>query len=416
MEFFLHLTIVAVLLITTGILVTWSYFLVYMLISFKKSPKLQQFGEPSIRRYPRVSVVVPARNEEKYIATCIDSLVKQDYPNFEIILIDDSSEDGTWRIMQYYAEKYKGLITALQAGFKPNGWVGKNWACYQGYLHCKGDLLLFTDADTYYSVSSMKLAEQYLWLQHADAVTVIPRLICKDLWTRITLPMLSVFLHTRFSALRVNNPRAKIGYFFGSFYLITRSSYEAVGTHRIVRKELVEDGALGSELKRKRFMIRMVRGESYIAAVWARDFNTLWHGLRRLIIPLYFQNKKATILMTVATIFLLLEPFILLPLSVWLYFSLPLLFQKYSIANSIHILLTFLATICILSVILIFVCNAVQSKLGVFQSSLYALFCPLAASIITSSFISSLYDARKGGTVTWRGRRYDMTKYTNAIQ
>jgi hypothetical protein len=207
----------------------------------------------------------------------------------------------------------------------------------------------------------------------------------------------------------VNNPRTKIGYFFGSFYLITRSSYEAVGTHRIVRQELVEDGALGSELKRKRFLIRMVRGESYVAAVWARDFNTLWHGLRRLIIPLYFQNKNATILMTVAVIFLLLEPFILLP-------SLPLLFQKYSTANSLHILLTVLATICILSVILIFVCNAVQSKLGVFQSSLYALCCPLAASIITSSFISSLYDARKGGAVTWRGRRYDMTKYTNTIQ
>lgn len=416
LEFFLHLTIVIVLLITAGILVTWSYFLVYMLISFKKSPKLQQFGEASIRRYPRVSVVVPARNEEKYIATCIDGLVQQDYPNFEIILIDDSSEDGTWRIMQYYAAKYKGLITALQAGSKPNGWVGKNWACYQGYLHCKGDLLLFTDADTYYSISSMKLAEQCLWLQHADAVTVIPRLICKDLWTRITLPMLSVFLHTRFSALRVNNPRAKIGYFFGSFYLITRSSYEAVGTHRIVRQELVEDGALGSELKRKRYRIRMVRGESYVAAVWARDFNTLWHGLRRLIIPLYFQNKKATILMTVATIFLLLEPFILLPFSIWLYFSLPLLFQKYSISNNLHILLTFLTSICILSVILIFLCNAVQSKLGVFQSSLYALCCPLAASIITSSFISSLYDARKGGTVIWRGRRYDMTKYPNAIR
>src|SRR5215217_6304531 len=289
-----------------------------MLISFKKSPKLQQFGEPSIRRYPRVSVVVPARNEEKYIAACIDGLVKQDYPNFEIILIDDSSEDGTWRIMQNYAAKYKGLITALQAGSKPNGWVGKNWACYQGYLRCKGDLLLFTDADTRYSISSIKLAEQYLWLQHADAVTVIPRLICKDLWTRITLPMLSVFLHTRFSALRVNNPRTKIGYFFGSFYLITRSSYEAVGTHRIVRQELVEDGALGAELKRQGYLIRMVRGEQYVTAVWARDFSTLWHGLRRLLIPLYKQNRAGTVLVTVAVILLLLAPFIFLSLSLWL--------------------------------------------------------------------------------------------------
>ena len=108
-------------------------------------------------------------------------------------------------------------------------------------------------------------AEYYLWLQQADAVTVIPRFLCIDLWTKITLPMLSVFLHTRLSALRVNNPRTKTGYFFGSFYLITRSSYEAVGTHKIVKHELVEDGALGAELKRRKFLIRMVRGESYVS-------------------------------------------------------------------------------------------------------------------------------------------------------
>ena len=98
----------------------------------------------------------------------------------------------------------------------------------------QGDLLLFTDADTQYNFQVLKLAEYYLWLQQADAVTVIPRFLCIDLWTKITLPMLSVFLHTRLSALRVNNPRTKTGYFFGSFYLITRSSYEA-GTHKIVK-------------------------------------------------------------------------------------------------------------------------------------------------------------------------------------
>jgi chlorobactene glucosyltransferase len=407
---------VTILAITTGILVTWSYFLAYMLKSFRESPKLQQFEGPSTRAYPRISVIVPARNEEKYIARCVYGLVMQDYPNFEIILVDDSSEDGTWRIMQSYAAKYKGLIIALQAGFKPDGWVGKNWACYQGYLHCNGDLLLFSDADTQHSISVMKSAEHYLWLQHADAVTIIPRLLCKDLWTKITLPLLSVFLHTRFSALRVNNPRTKIGYLFGCFYLITRPSYEAIGTHNIVKQDLVEDGALGAELKRKKFLIKMVRGESHVAAVWARDLDTLWHGLRRLIIHLYLQNKNATILMTVAVIFLLLEPFILLPFSMWLSSSLPLLSPKYNMVNNVHLLSVFLAAVCVSTVILIFVCNAVQSKLGVFQSIIYALCCPLAASIICSSFISTLYIAKKGGIVRWRGRQYRMTESKNAIQ
>lgn len=415
LELLLTLAVLVMLVTMTGNFVTWSYFLVYMLKSFRESPKLQQFIDSSTRVYAKISVIVPARNEEKYIARCIDGLIRQNYPNFEIILIDDSSEDGTWRIMQEYAAKYKGLIKTLKCGFKPNGWVGKNWACYQGYLHCKGDLLLFTDADTQYNFQVLKLAEYYLWLQQADAVTVIPRLLCIDLWTKITLPMLSVFLHTRLSALRVNNPRTKTGYFFGSFYLITRSSYETVGTHKIVKHELVEDGALGAELKRRKFLIRMIRGEPYVAALWARDLHTLWHGLRRLIIPIYSQNKNGTILITTAIFFLLLGPFILLPLSIWLSFSLSWVFPKLNTADNLHMLDNLLTTICVSTVVLMFVCSTVQSRLGMFQSSIYALCCPLAVSIISSSFVSSLIEARKGGVVKWRGREYHVTEYSNTI-
>jgi chlorobactene glucosyltransferase len=416
-EILLILIISIIIVTTTGIFVTWSYLLVYMLKSFRESPKLQQPVDSLTRLYTKISVIVPARNEEKYIASCLDGLIKQNYSDFEIILIDDSSEDGTWRIMQQYAAKYRGLIKALKSGLRPEGWTGKNWACYQGYLHCKGDLLLFTDADTQYSPQTLKLAENYLWLQQADAVTVIPRLLCIDPWTKITLSMLSVFLYTRFSALRVNNPKTKTGYFFGSFYLITRSSYEAVGTHKTVRHELVEDGALGAELKRRKFLIRMIRGESYIAALWARDLDTLWNGLRRLIIPLYSRNKKGTILVIAAVFILLIAPLILLLLSVWLSFSLSWVSPKPSTAgNLLQLLDWFLTTICILTVVLIFVCSAVQSRLAMFQSSIYALCFPIAAFIIFSSFVSSLIEARKGGIVSWRGRKYHVRGYKNTVR
>lgn len=413
LEFLLPMTIIAILFIALAISGTWSYFLYYMLKSFRDSPRLQKSLEPSRRALPRVSVIVPARNEEHYIADCLDRLITQDYPNFEIILIDDSSEDGTWQIMQNYAAKYKGQIVSLRAGLKPHGWVGKNWACYKGYLQCRGDLLLFTDADTQHSKPTMRLAEQYLWQQHADAITVVPRLLCKDLWTKMTLPILSIFLHTRFSALRVNNPKTKIGYFFGSFYLITRSAYEAVGTHKLVRRELIEDGALGAELKRQRFLIRMVRGEQYVSAVWARDFSTLWHGLRRLLIPLYKQNRAGTVLVTVAVILLLLAPFILLSLSLWLSNFHTEFASPNDAPGNLHLSAAILALTSASAVVLIFISAAVQSKLGVFQSTMYALCCPIAVSIICSCFVSSLNDARKGGSVTWRGRQYNMTEYTN---
>ena len=415
-EILLILIVCITIVTTTGIFVTWSYLLIYMLKSFRESPKLQQSRDSSSRSYTKISVIVPARNEEKYINRCIDGLIKQNYSNFEIILIDDSSEDGTWRIMQQYATKYKGLVKALKCGLRPDGWVGKNWACYQGYLHCNGHLLLFTDADTQYNPQTLKLAENYLWLQQADAVTVIPRLLCIDSWTKITLPMLSVFLHTRFSALRVNDSKTKTGYFFGSFYLITRSCYEAVGTHKMVKHELVEDGALGSELKRRKFLIRMIRGESHIAALWARDLNTLWDGLRRLIMPLYSRNKNGIVLIIIAVFILLVAPLILLLFSIWLSISLSWVFPKLSTADNLLLLNSFFTTICVLTVVLMFVCTAVQSKLAMFQSMTYALCFPMAAFIIFSSFVSSLIEARKGGIVSWRGRKYHVSEYANTVR
>lgn len=407
-EFVTLMAALGILVIALAISVTWSYFLLYMVKSFRESPKLQQYAQPCNGVFPRVSVIVPARNEEDYISECLDSLIKQDYPNFEVILIDDSSEDRTWEIMQKYTDKYNGLIKSLRAGPRPHGWVGKNWACYRGYILSRGDLLLFTDADTKHSASTMGSAVQYLGSQNFDAITLVPRLLCRDFWTRITLPLLTVFLHTRFSALRVNNPATKIGYFFGSFYLITRSAYEAVGTHILVRQELVEDGALGAELKRRKFAIKMVKGEQYVTAVWARDLTTLWHGIRRLVIPIYTRNRYATVFMTVAVIFLLLLPFILMPFSVVFY-----ALSKNGDRDNVHVVAAVVASAGALGVALIFLCVAVQSKLGVFQSPLYALCCPLAAVIICSCFLSSLYDATKSGSIKWRGRQYIVTEYAD---
>jgi chlorobactene glucosyltransferase len=155
----------------------------------------------------------------------------------------------------------------------------------------------------------------------------------------------------------------------------------------------------------------MVRAEQYVTAIWARDLASLWHGLRRLLIPLYADNGYSSALMTIAVILLLLWPLILLPTSVG---SLILFsgFDPKNGANS-NLLLAgaVIAVISALGVALIFLCSAIQSRLGIFQSPLYALCCPMAAVIICSCFLSSLNDARKGGLVMWRGRQYNVNGY-----
>jgi chlorobactene glucosyltransferase len=400
----MELAILVVDIILTAIMFAifgvWIYLLTYLVKSYKRSPRLECFDKPLISKFPKVSVILPARNEEIYITRCLDSLLNQDYPNFEIIAINDSSSDETGDIILRYSKKYNKLVVAVDPGPKPDGWVGKSWACYQGYRKATGELFLFTDADTRHSPSLMSLGVGHLLQQNLDAITAIPKLHCMETWTKITLPMLSTFLHTRFSALRVNDPRTKIGYFFGSFFIISRVAYEQVGTHEGVKQELVEDGALGGKVKDAKFRLKMVRGEENITAIWARDLNSLWHGLRRLMIPLYSQHKTKTSLMIIAVFFLLFEPFIILPYS-----SLLLFF------GDNHLIIYILGYVNVLTILLIVLSNVIHSKLSLNQSPIYALASPLAGAIISFAFISSIIDAKKIGAVTWRNRQYTINEH-----
>lgn len=386
--------------ILAGVLGVWIYFLAYMAKSFREAPQLDSFDRAAATRKPRVSVILPARNEEPYIARCLDSLLAQDYPDFEIIAINDGSTDRTGEIIQQYASRDRRVVYVDNLP-KPEGWAGKNWACHQGYRRANGEYLFFTDADTVHSPDALPLAVGHMVAQDLDALTAVPKLLCNDLWTRITLPGLSTFLHTRFSPLRVNDPKKKTGYFFGSFFVITRKTYEAVGTHEGVRQELVEDGALGSKVKEAGFAMKMVRGEQYVDAVWARDLTTLWHGLRRLVIPLYHQDKTGANLIAIAVFFILFAPF------AFLAYSIPALAALGGLAGlSAQVLVAVQAA----TIAMLMVATAVQSKLGVFQSPVYALGAPIGGALIYFGFASAIVDARKKGAVNWRGRQYTVSE------
>jgi len=381
---------------------TWVYLMSYLMKSYRLSPQLKHFNDAFSNHFPKVSVILPARNEGRYISKCLDSLLVQNYPNYEIIAINDSSSDDTGDIISQYSKEYQKVIF-VDLGPRPDGWVGKNWACYQGYKHATGDLLLFTDADTQHSPSLMLIAVKHFLLQNLDAITAMPRLLCYDRWTKATIPMLSTFLHTRFSALRVNDPDTKIGYFFGSFFIISKTVYEKVGTHMGVKEELIEDGALGAKVKEARFKLRMVRGEGEITAIWARDLDSLWQGLRRLMIPLYSQHSMKTGLMVTAVFFLLVVPFIVLPYSCWL------LLQYGDLISYVLFISSSLTTgLMILS-------NVLHSKLALRQNPIYAIASPIAAVIISFSFISSIIDANKPGAVTWRNRHYTVREHQHPL-
>ena len=378
--------------ILLGVALTWILLIRSMWITFRDSPFLDKFdSKPNPK--PKVSVILPARNEEGFIERCLNSLIDQDYEDYEIIVIDDRSEDRTGEIIRKIAEKSVRVKYVL-AGPKPQKWMGKNWACIEGFKKATGDLLLFTDADTFHKKNIISLAVDHLLSGNLDALTVIPKMLCLDRWIKITLPVLSTFLHTRFSALRVNDSSKKTGYFFGSFFIITRKTYEMVGTHEGVKTEIVEDGALGKKVKEAGFKLKMVRGEHLVEAVWARDWATLWHGLKRLMTPLYLQSSIAAVAIFVAVLFLLFMPF---PIFVY-----SAIFENLSESFSI------LFGTSIIAAILVFLGSIFDAKKGLGLGTKYGLMAPIGGAIIVGGFASGILNAKSNNAVTWRGRTYSM--------
>ncbi len=374
--------------------VAWMFLIKSMWATFRDSPFLDKFRSMPHHK-PKVSVILPARNEEMFIEECINSLLEQDYENYEIIAIDDMSDDDTGEIIKKIAKKNSKVIHVL-AKPKPEKWIGKNWACIEGFKRSSGKLLLFTDADTIHTRKTISLSVDHLLSEGLDSLTVIPKMLCLDWWTRITLPVLSTFLHTRFSALRVNDPSKKTGYFFGSFFIIKRETYEVVGTHESVKSEIVEDGALGKKVKEQGFKLKMVRGEHLVEAVWARDWATLWHALKRLMIPLYIQSNKMAIGIFLAVLFLLFMPFPVLAYSA--------LFVNLSVSFKI------LLGVSLVASGLFYLGSAIDAKKGLGLGFRHVLFAPIGSAVIVSGFASGILHAKKSDAVTWRGRTYSISE------
>jgi chlorobactene glucosyltransferase len=392
--------------------IMWLYFMICTVRSLRQSPKLGLFhNQTEILSFenspPRVSIIIPARNEEGHIRKCLDSLLNQNYSNVEIVAVNDSSSDSTREIMQEYYDlnKSKMTIIVVNADDKPEGWSGKNWACYHGYLRSSGDLFLFLDADTILlSSSTISMAVAYFRENNLDTLTVRPKLLCQDTWAKITLPMLLTLLYMRHSVLRIKNPQNKTsGYLYGCFYLITRKIYEAIGTHRAVKDEIIEDAAIGRRIRNQNYVLRAVSGDRYIESI----FRGRWNVLQRIVVPRYQKRKTATKLVATGIFFLTLYPFILLPF----------LFSPISTLNNNDNDLFFrnvVITINLLAIAIIISTSLIQLKFGIFENLIYALASPIAGTIISLGFIFYIIDARINDTlVDWRGRKYTMLSKRN---
>jgi len=199
--------------------------------------------------FPMVSILVPARDEEKRIAGCVHSLLAQDYPSFEVLVLDDQSSDSTRTILEQIASSQPKL-RVLYGSAPSEGRVGKNWACHQLARQAQGDLLLFTDADTLHQPQTLRAVVTALMGEQADLLTGFPRQEVRTWGERLLVPFFSwAFLcfNPVWLAYRLRLPALSNA--VGQLMLFRREAYAAIGGHDGVSSEIVDDLMLARKIK-----------------------------------------------------------------------------------------------------------------------------------------------------------------------
>jgi chlorobactene glucosyltransferase len=423
--------------VAIGIL--WTYVYVVYFRSHSHTPQINsyQFHIQSPIAHdalPFVSVIVPVRNKEQHIQKCLLSLVGQDYPNFEVIVIDDNSTDNTLRAIQtvkkrrgilHYQEK-RSLLTVeevkeegetklkiLSLTDKPEGWAGKTWASEQGYLESKGSILLFTDGDIYYQRKNViSLTLSYMQRQNLDVLTGITSSgKIRSFWSKTIIPLwhlVNVLFGVNNTA-DVNNPKSKYAYLMGSYFIIKRRVLEDIGTFQSVRGALQEDKALGFRIKGKGYKLEIVRLKGLASELESRDISDLWHMVGRTVAPLVVRNKRRVIANLVIVFFVSFLPFVFLP------FTLsnaveegPALYTTQLFVPSLELdyLILSINIICCLVVIL---GTAIVGILEYHLSPLYSMLSFLGSFFLIVALtynVLPLFFFGKTRPITWQGRKY----------
>ena len=300
----LHLCIFGALLLVVG-----NYLLNLKVFRF---PSVTAVANPP----PRLSVLVPARNEELRLRPCISTLSDSDFPILEILILDDHSTDGTAALVQQRA-KGDPRIRLISGQPLPEGWVGKPWACHQLAQQAKGDYLLFVDADTRFSDITLSQAVHLAHEQQSDLLSLWPYLESLSWSERLVIPFVHLFIlfylpHWAKGSLRC------FGAANGQFVLFRRTAYEKIKGHESVRNHMVEDIAIARNMRAAGFKVLNLDGTNpghSIALVRCRmytRFSEVWEGFTKNLYPSFDGNFFAFFFFQSLQAVVFLSPFLLL--------------------------------------------------------------------------------------------------------
>ncbi len=344
---------------------------------------------------PFISVLIPVRNEARNIAHCLDGALNQQYPFYEVIVVDDHSTDATPAILAHYTALDQRL-RLVQCNQLPAGWTGKCHACQQAAMAAQGAWLLFLDADTIPQPALLSRLITYVQQQQLDMLSLFPFLELGSFWERLVMPPFIALIHAIFPFERLNAPDVRPDEVVanGQCILVRRSAYEYIGGHQAVSDEVLEDVRLAQSLRRAGFRTGAAEGHQDLRVRMYTSGHEVFEGLTKNAVAGYRSGGDRSFWAGMRQFMLAFGPFDLLFLGLVL-----LVFRGDVVAWAIV-----LHGIAALLVALSFWSWLLHTMYHVPRS--YALLWPVGVLCYSIIALHSIWRVQSGRGVIWKGRTY----------
>ncbi|PYQ27585.1 MAG: hypothetical protein DMF56_19590 [Acidobacteria bacterium] len=361
--------------ITYAVLAFWVLAFARTIVNLLLAPRLY-VRDPV--RTPKISVVIPARDEERTIEKTVRALLAQTYRELEIIVVNDRSTDATGEIL---ANIEDARLVVVENSEPPHGWLGKPWALHQGSQHANGELLLFMDADVYYAPEAIAAAVAEIEDRGVPMITLLPFFEMHGFWENIAMPNLAMFAFTLMPLWLVNRTRiAALGLGGGTGNLVRRADYDACGGHEALRGAVVDDVGLARLFRLRGRRTEVILADDLVSIRMYHGLGEIVRGFTKNGFAIVGRNYFVAILALLFGFFISLLPY-----------GLALTSDFTSVATVILITLTRLVLFVVLG-----------------YGAINALFGhPLMIAVWSWIMLRSIWLTGIRREIEWRGRRYD---------
>lgn len=252
----------------------------YMMYSARVLPRFHRLSVIEPSTWPKLSIIVPACNEAEHIEAAVRTLLKQDYPELEIILVNDRSTDNTGAIVDQLAVE-DARVQAAHINTLPAGWLGKVHALHQGVQKSSGDWLLFSDADIHYAPGLLRKAIAYVLQEKADHLALLPNVVLNSFWLKVAISTFGLLFLLNTRSSEINKPNSKHPIGIGAFNLVRRTAFNQTPGFEWLRLEVVDDFGLGVMLKRSGAVSRFAMADRDLSLTWYDSVKAMFRGLEK---------------------------------------------------------------------------------------------------------------------------------------